>query len=57
MAIQARQRRRELQKVRALLTYQEQKYRREKRIKSKRWVLNRSDVVTMEIVQVSQDTT
>ncbi|XP_065908572.1 U3 small nucleolar RNA-associated protein 14 homolog B-like isoform X2 [Dysidea avara] len=34
---EARQRRRELQKVRALLTYQEQKYRREKRIKSKRF--------------------
>lgn len=33
---QAKQRRRELQKIRALVTYQEQKFRREKRIKSKK---------------------
>jgi len=45
MTTQAKQRRRELQKVRALLTYQEQKYRREKRIKSKRWALYRGDTL------------
>ena len=37
-AYQAKQRRRELQKMRALVTYQEKKFRREKRIKSKKYV-------------------
>ena len=51
---QAKQRRRELQKIRALVTYQEQKFHREKRIKSKKYVCYLTYNAVVDILNIVQ---